>query len=177
MEMGLDLFELARRRRSIRKFTGGPVSQEALDDILKVALLAPSSWGEHPVHFIVIRDRATLRALAACKSMGAAPLPDAEAAIVVTIDRRHCELWIEDGAVASAYILLAAEQAGVGACWIHMRDRRGQRLSSEEEIRALLDIPEGYAVLNVVALGEKGERKRPYTESELHLQNIHQERF
>lgn len=101
MEMGLDLFELARKRRSIRKFSGGPVSQESLDEILRVALLAPSSWGEHPVHFIVVRDRATLRALAACKSMGAAPLPDAEAAIVVVIDQSHCELWIEDGVVAA----------------------------------------------------------------------------
>lgn len=42
------------------------------------------------------------------------------------------ELWIEDAAVASTYILLAAEQFGVGACWIHIRNRQGQRKSADD---------------------------------------------
>ena len=44
-----ELFELARRRRSCRRFTGEKISDEIVDEILKVALLAPSSWGGHPI--------------------------------------------------------------------------------------------------------------------------------
>lgn len=171
------LFELARRRRSIRRYTGEKVSDEAIKAILDVALLAPSSWGRHPVEFMVVRDKAMIRDIARCKHMGAAPLERADAAIVVFVDTEDCELWIEDGAVASSYILLAAEECGIGACWIHIRNRAGVHSSADEEIRNLLGIPTRYSVLNVVALGQKGEMKPMRSAADLHRQNIHYERF
>lgn len=175
--MSNELFELARRRRSIRRYTGEPIDDETIDEILKIALLAPSSWGGHPVHFVTVRDKEMIQKIARCKQMGAGPLPKAEAAIVVMVDTSNCELWIEDAAVASTYILLAAEQFGLGACWIHMRNRRGQKTTADEEIRQLLNVPDKFSVLNVVALGQKGEKKSARTEEELHLENIHREKF
>ncbi|WP_303814246.1 nitroreductase family protein [Selenomonas ruminantium] len=171
------LFELARQRRSVRRYTGEKVSDDVVREILKIALLAPSSWGRHPVEFVVIRDRATIEAVARCKRMGAGPLPTADVAIVVMADMADCELWIEDAAVASTYILLAAEQFGVGACWIHMRNRQGQRKSADEEIRQILGVPDKFSVLNVVALGQKGEKKSPRTEKDLVWQNVHYEKY
>ena len=38
-------------------------------------------------------------------------------------------------------------------------------------------VPDGYAVLNPVALGGKGESKRGYTESDLDFRKVHYERF
>ena len=87
------------------------------------------------------------------------------------------ELWIEDAAVASTYILLAAEQFNVGACWIHIRNRAGQRTTADEEIRELLNVPDNFSVLNVVALGVKGETKSARTVKDLPLKNIHREKF
>ena len=98
-------------------------------------------------------------------------------AIVKTSDKRASEFWIEDGAIASAYLLLAIEQYDLGACWVHIRNRKGKLKSSDEEIRQLLNIPDGYTVLNLVALGEKGEKKAPYTEKDLKFGNIHMEKF
>lgn len=171
------LFDLACRRRSIRRYTGDNVSDEAVREILKIALLAPSSWGRHPVEFVVLRDRKTIEAVARCKRMGAGPLPAADVAIVVMADTEDCELWIEDASVASAYILLAAEQFGIGACWIHMRNRQGQHTTADEEIRKILGIPDRFSVLNVVALGQKGEKKSLRTVADLHWQNIHAEQY
>ena len=96
---------------------------------------------------------------------------------MVIIDEGKGELWIEDGAVASTYLLLAAEHVGLGACWIHIRNRAGQIITADEEICQILNIPENYRVLNVVALGKKGEQKAPYTDDDLHLENIHWENF
>ena len=172
-----ELFNLAARRRSIRRYTGEKVSDEIVDEILKVALLAPSSWGRHPVEFVVVRDKEMIKNIARCKRMGAGPLPTADVAIVVMVDKSDCELWIEDAAVASTYILLAAEQFGIGACWIHMRNRAGQRTTADEEIRQLLNVPEKYSVLNVVALGQKNEKKSPRTEKDIHWENVHHEKF
>ena len=62
-----------------------------------------------------------------------------------------------------------------GACWVHIRNRRGKRKSSDEEVRELLGIPEGYAVLNLIALGGKGEYKRAYTEKDFDFRKIHRE--
>ena len=87
------------------------------------------------------------------------------------------EFWIEDAAIASSYILLAAEQYDLGACWVHIRRRTGKRKSSDEEIRERLGVPEGYAVLNLVALGGKGERKRGYTEADLDKSKVHFGKF
>lgn len=167
------LYELVRRRRSVRRYTGEKVPDDTVREILKIALLAPSSWGRHPVEFVILRDRETIKAVARCKRMGAGPLPMADVAIVVMADTADCELWIEDAAIASTYILLAAEEFGVGACWIHMRNRQGQRKSADEEIRQILGVPDNFSVLNVVALGQKGEKKSARTEKDLVWQNVH----
>ena len=171
------LFELARRRRSCRRFTGEKISDEIVDEILKVALLAPSSWGGHPIEFVVFREKDMRKKIARCKRPGAGPLPQADVAIVVMANTANLELWIEDAAVASTYILLAAEQFDVGACWIHIRNRAGQRTTADEEIRRLLGVPENFSVLNVVALGGKGEKKSSRTEKDLPRENIHREKF
>jgi nitroreductase len=89
----------------------------------------------------------------------------------------HILRFDPDGAIASSYVLLAAEQYNVGACWVHIRNRTGKRKSSDEEIRELLGVPEGYAVLNLVALGGKGEQKRGYTEGDFDKSKIHFERY
>lgn len=171
------LYELARRRRSVRRYEPGEVNEEILDEILKVALTAPSSWGGNPIEFVVVKNKQMIREIAGCKAMGAAPLLQADTAIVVAANCSDCELWIEDASVASSYILLAAEQYNIGACWIHIRGRRGRGLSADEEIRNLLGIPSDYSVLNVIALGQKGEKKTAYTDGDLQRRNIHRERF
>ena len=135
------LFELTARRRSVRRYTDKHIDEATIDEIMKVALTAPSSFGHDPVEFVVIQDKK------------------------------------EDGAIASAYILLAAEQYDIGACWVHIRNRKGKRKSSDEEIRELLGVPQGYAVLNLVALGGKGEVKQGYTEADLDKRKVHFEKF
>lgn len=171
------MIELAKKRRSIRKYTGERISVETLDEILKTALLAPSSWGRKVVEFVVVEDKESLKALARCKRIGAPSVRDATVAVVVIIDRDKSELWIEDGAVAATYLLLAAEYHGIGACWNHIRDREGQNASSEKEIQKLLGIPEKYGVLCVVAMGHKGENKAAYTDADIPIQNVHRGTF
>lgn len=111
---------------------------------------------------------------------GGTQINGVDAVIVVfvkTENEKLSEFWIEDGAVASAYLLLAIEQYDLGACWVHIRNSQGNNGTSNEEIRALLNIPDGYTVLNLVAFGEKGESKPPYEECNFQYKNIHTEKF
>lgn len=167
------LFELAAARRSVRKYSGKPIDPQILQEILKVALTAPNSFGHQPVEFVVVQDPQTIEQLAACKTYGGKQILGAGAVIVVIVEQERGELWIEDGSAASTYLLLAAEQYDIGACWVHIRGRMGVEKSSDEEIRQLLSIPDHYSVLNLVALGEKAEQKEPYREADLDLSKIH----
>ena len=165
--------EIVKNRRSIRKFSGEHIPDEVIDQILELAAYAPSSWGGHPVEFVVVRDRQTMSELAKCKAMGAGPLAYGDAAIVPIIDKRNLELWVEDVAVASTYILLAAEYYGIAACWIHMKDRQGHTGMAEDDIKSLLGIPGYYGILNAVALGMKKQQ----TDKRTLKATIHYERY
>ena len=171
------LFELAAGRRSVRRYTNEKIDDAVINEIMKVALTAPASFGHQPVEFVVVRDKQTVRDIAGCKSLGGSQIIGADVVIVVMVKLDRGEFWIEDGAIASSYLLLAAEQYNLGACWVHIRNRTGRRKSSDEEIRELLGVPNGYAVLNLVALGGKGEEKRGYTEADLDKSKVHFERY
>ena len=64
------LLELAAKRRSIRRYTDEHISDEVINEIMKVALTAPCSFGYMPVEFIVVRYKDTIKKTAACKSLG-----------------------------------------------------------------------------------------------------------
>ena len=175
-----DLYELSRKRRSVRRYGSAHIDDETIHEIMKVALTAPTSFGHKPVEYVVVRDKKMIRKIGVCKQMGGSQINGADAVVVVmvkTADKRQAEFWIEDGAIASAYILLAVEQYGLGACWVQIRNRMGQRGTSDQEIRSLLGVPDGYTVLNLVAIGEKGEEKKPYTDTDLHTENVHYEKY
>ena len=174
------LYELTRKRRSVRRYGEKHIDNAVIDEIMKVALTAPTSFGHKPVEYVIVRDKDMIRKIGACKQMGGSQINGADAVIVVmvkTADKRSAEFWIEDGAIASAYILLAAEQYDLGACWVHIRNRMGQRKTSDEEIRTLLNVPDAYTILNLIAIGEKGENKKAYSDIDLHTENVHYEQF
>lgn len=175
-DMENKLYELTRKRRSIRRYGTERIDDEIIGEIMKVALTAPTSFGHRPVEYVVVRDKDMICKIGACKQMGGSQINGADTVIVVmvkTADKRQAEFWIEDGAIASSYILLAVEQYGLGACWVHIRNRMGQRNTSDEEIRTLLGVPDGYTVLNLIAVGTKGENKAAYTDSDLYKENVH----
>lgn len=167
------LLELAQKRRSIRRYTDQKIDRDTINNVLKVAMFAPSSYGQNPVEFVVVEDKETLAKLAKCKKMGAPAVAASVATIVVMADVSKGELWVEDTSVAASYILLAAEHYDIGACWNQIHLREGQRASASNEIKELLGIPPRYEVLCIIAMGHKGEQKAARTEKELDYNKIH----
>ncbi|AND78701.1 MULTISPECIES: nitroreductase family protein [Streptococcus] len=166
-----ELFELTRRRRAVRRYQSTKIDDDIIDEIIKVGLTAPTAFKKKTVKFIVVRDKATILKIGACKIYGGSQINGADTVIVVMVDNSS-EFWIEDGAIASSYLWLAAEQFNIGACWVHIRNRNGKTKTSDEEIRALLNVSGDYTVLNVMALGEKAELKKSYTENDLDYSKV-----
>lgn len=167
------LLRLVRERRSIRSYASRPIPRATLEDIVRIGMYAPSSFGQRPVEFVVVDNAETLRLVAACKRIGAPSVARAAAAIVVMADPAKGELWVEDTSVAATYILLAAQAAGIGACWNQIRDRAGLRGSASEDICQVLAIPPRYEILCVIALGYPAESKKPATDGDLDFAKMH----
>ena len=166
--------DLVRLRRSMRKFTDEPLTAEQVETLMRAALMAPSSKGKHAWHFIIVDDKEMLARLSQCKAQGADFLAGAPLAVVVVGDPRESDVWIEDASVASTVLLYEAEDLGLGACWIQVRERyTAEGEPAEEVVRWLLGIPQEFRVLSIVAVGYKGMERKPFNEERLLWERTH----
>jgi nitroreductase len=173
-----DLYDLIHTRRSIRKFTSAPVEKEKLNRILKAALLAPSGKRTYPAEFIVVDNRKTLKAIAESKAHGAAFIQDAPLAIVIAADTGKYDVWIEDSAIAASFILLAAENEGLGACWSQMRLRTTSDGSpATRNLKDILNLSPQHELLSVIAIGYKAENKPPHTDDDADPGRVHRNKI
>lgn len=173
-----NFLELLKNRRSCRRFTGEPVEQEAVANIMRAALMAPSGHRVNPWEFVLVEDRETLRALSVCKAAGAQLLEGAAMAVVVVADTTKTDVWIEDCSIATILMQLAAEDMGLGSCWVQMRLRKdADGNSAEKNVKALLALPSEYAVLSVLAVGHKERDSKPFDEDKMQWEKIHVERY
>jgi len=173
----LDLFEAIRGRRSVRAFTKEDVPDDVVEKLIDAARWAPSAGNIQPWEFVVVRNPETKRRLAA-----AALYQDfiAEAPVVVVVcanerrsamgyGRRGATLYcIQDCAAATQNMLLAAHALGLASCWVGA--------FSEDEVREVIEAPDGVRPVAIVPIGHPAERPRPPPRRPLnHI--IHYERF
>jgi nitroreductase len=61
--MDTALLDFIKSRRTVRKFTDQPVSDEQLRAVLEAAVAAPTRLDIQPWHFVVLRDKALQKKL------------------------------------------------------------------------------------------------------------------
>jgi nitroreductase len=148
------MIDLLRTRRSVRKFTEQSIEPEKLEILKEAILRAPSSKNSNAGEYIFVDDQELIQKLAQCKPHGTAPLQTAKLAVVILVDECKTAAWIEDSSIASFVAHLSAHSLGLGSCWIQIRGREySDDKTSEEYISELLNIPEGFRVLSIVAIG------------------------
>lgn len=154
-------YELAKNRRSHRKFTDEIISEEQIQTLLDVALMSPTSKGLRSYSFCVVENPELLQGLAEAKAIGSQFVNEAKCAIVVMAEPEISDVWIEDASTAAMSLLYQAEDLGLGACWVQIRDRKSSDgKDSETIVRELLELPDNKRILCLVAMGHKGmERK------------------
>ncbi len=157
-------------RRSIRKYTAEPVSDEDIHTLLEAAMAAPSASNKKPWHFIVIRDRATIDELAGHHHHGDI-LQRAPLCIAVCGVPDESMYWSLDCSAAAENLLLAATALGLGAVWIGMYPRPERQVWASR----ILTLPDGVSVLNLIAIGHPAEHKPPRTQYD--EARVHGERF
>jgi nitroreductase len=146
-------------RRSIRRYTDRPVSDDLVTDLLRAAMAAPSAHNQQPWQFVVVKDRDLLQGLAAANPYGGMAR-DAQLAIVVCGDlsrEKSPGFWVQDCAAATENLLIAANAAGLGAVWTGTYPRE-ERVA---KVRALLALPDEIVPLAVVPIGYPAEHPAP----------------
>ena len=170
--------ELARKRRSIRKFKDQPVESEKIDSILESALRAPSGGGSRPWEFVVVTDKSLLQKLSVAREGGSAFVRDAAVGVVVCGDPKKTGTLPEDCAIAAVFLQLSACSMGLGSRWWHMRDKmHDDNKTSRDYIAELLELPEDLFVECIIAIGYPDEEVAPYSKEELPFSKIHYDRY
>jgi nitroreductase len=178
----IGLFEAIYSQRQITRYTADPVPKEAIDKIIDAATKAPSGGNNQPWEFIVITDRDLITKIgqiyrdAWLGALGATPspnesavyrsarylahhMPEVPAMILACVDhtqgsapytrgepivrgRYASSIWL-----AVQNLFLAARALGLGTRLTTAHLRR------EEEIKALLGIPDHVETVALIPLG------------------------
>jgi nitroreductase len=157
-------------RRSIRAYSGEPVSEADIQSLLEAGMAAPSASNRKPWHFVVVTDREVLRILADAHPFGKM-LADAAMGIAVCGDPAISDWWVLDCAAATENILIAVAGLGLGGVWLGCYGRPER----EEAVRDALGIPERIGVLSLLSIGHPAEEKEARTQFE--VGRVHRDRW
>ena len=136
---------------------------------MEQALTAPSAKNTRSTRLLAVTDRAQLERMAQMRDFGAAFMSGAGAAVVVMGDREVSPLWLDNAAITATILQLAAVDAGLASCWVHVNGYRRlkddpQSQLASDYLKEFLPIPANYDVLCVVALGYADYTPKPLPE-------------
>lgn len=160
--------ELIRTRESIRDYDPArPVSKETIERILDAGRMAPSACNYQPWEFLVIQSGEMLEKVRACyhrEWYKNAPQ------ILVVLGLKD-KAWVRgydgynsietDLAIVMTHLILAAENEGVGTCWIEAYNpvilRKALELGENQVVYGIT--PLGYPRAGFVKKGNKSRKK------------------
>ena len=150
----MELLEGIYTRRSIRQYTGQPVSREELLEIIKAGTWAPSGMNNQPWRFVIVKGEEVKSDLAR-QTKSHFVIERAAACIAVFVDRSVMYNDVKDHQAMGACIqkmLLAAHGMGLGAVWL------GEILKNADAVRDLFQLSKEMELMAVVALGHPASR-------------------
>lgn len=143
----MELMDVIRTRRSIRKYKTDPVDDATLTEVLEAARLAPSWANTQPCRFVVVTDAATRAVLAGERAW----MLDAPVIVAVCCDTVNCghkeglQYFMLDAGIALEHFVLAATARGLGTCWIGWFDEAAvnEALRCPADVRCVALTPVG----------------------------------
>ena len=145
----MDILQIIRQRRSIRKYRKETPSDRDIEKILDAARWAPSGLNNQPWRFLVIKNRSKKEGLAEFTKYGSI-IKDAPVVIVVCMDiadsyNREKDLMAIGASIQN--ICLEAHSIGLGTCWL------GEIINKKHKVHRYLNLDEDLELMAVIALG------------------------
>jgi len=149
------MLEEIKNRRSIRKFTSEKVDDKTIDQIIEMGTWAPSGLNNQPWRFVVIKNRNVLDKLSQ-QTIYSQVIQNAPVCIAVFLDNAESYNRVKDIQAIGACLqnmLLSIHHLGLGGVWL------GEILKRKEKVREILEVPERFELMAVIALGNPAEKK------------------
>lgn len=165
----MDILEVITARRSIKSFTDRPISNEAIQQLLSMAVLAPNHRMTEPWRFYVLGPEARAGFGAALGARKAKKVEDPEAAeaVVRKVEATHRDLpamlavgttqhenpEIREEDYAAAY--MAIQNLCLAACAMGLGTHvKSGGVMDDPAAREAIGVPEGERIVATIALGE-----------------------
>jgi len=149
----MELYDVVKSRRSIRRYRSGIFAEEKLAKILESCNLAPSAGNLQAYRIIVVREPDRKKAVAEA-AFGQSFIVDAGALIAFVADFRLAEARygeraslyaVQDATIACTVAHLTVTDLGLGACWIGAFD--------DARMAEALEVPAPSRPVAVLAVG------------------------
>ena len=166
----MDIIEAIENRRSIRSYTTRPVERAVVERLVGLGVKAPTGSGMEPWGFVVIQDEAKIDALSDAikrkilNNLEAYPQFSQyeswlrnekyhifnKAGTVLIIYGDNASAWnVYDCSLVAGNIMLAAENEGIGCCWIGF----AEAMFNDPEFKAAHHVPENFHLVSTLSMG------------------------
>jgi nitroreductase len=169
-----DIYDLAKRRKTVRKFSLRPVDWKEIIKVIKNACQAPSGANSQPWRFLIVTDTETKRRIRKACEQGEKEFysnvngelrewllrkelnwrkPFLEEAPFLTFifSEKKAPYSIQSTWLAIGYILLMIEKLGLGTVTYTP--------SIAKDVLNILDVPEGYRLEVILPIGFSADEK------------------
>jgi nitroreductase len=179
-----ELLDIVRKRRSVRVYRSGKVSDPQLDMILEAARWAPSGANTQPWEFVVTRDRVKMKRVRRIydeewqqrkledpvnyKGLKKDYVGDVSVLVLACADPRTMRVYLTtrqtgdreklfQASIANAveHMMLMAASMGLGTVWVSVREE------VEPELRELFKVPEALRLLWIMPIGHAKSWPKP----------------
>jgi nitroreductase len=153
--MANQVFDVVRTAMAVRDYQDKPVPLDLVVRVVEAGRLTASAANRQPWHFVVVRERANLRALGSLVRTG--PYIAKAAFAIIVAYEKDSHTGVSDASRAIQSMILTAWAEGVGSNWAGF--------GGLHDVREKMSLPDRYEVLAVVAFGYparpvKGVKKR-----------------
>ncbi|MCF7890635.1 nitroreductase family protein [Candidatus Bipolaricaulota bacterium] len=148
----MSFFDITKKRSSIRAFKEREISEGEEEKLLKAANSAPSAGNLQSYEIVAIKNKELKDELVGAahgqKFLGQAPIVFAFLQDEERSRKKYGERGklysTQDGTIAASYLQLAAEELGLGSCWVGAFEEGKVADLLETSKRPLALIPVGY---------------------------------
>jgi nitroreductase len=157
----MEFFEVLKTRRSVRIYSGKPVDDEKLDQILEAINRAPSA-GNLQAFDVYVVTRADQRKELAAAASGQNFMAQAPVALVFCSEadrsarkygQRGASLYcLQDATIACTYAMLAVTALGLSSVWVGAFD--------EGKVSEIINAPQTHRPVAMLSIGYAADEPR-----------------
>ena len=154
----MNIYETIISRRTIRKFKQKKIDLKLLEKLVNAGRLAPSAANQQPLEYLIITDQTLKERIFPNLGWAGYIKPEGnpikgeepDSYIIILVNKEISIRPDRDIGASAENINLAAEEEGIGCCWIGTLKR--------EQIAKILEIPGNFSIELVMALGYPSEK-------------------